>query len=609
MKKTNLFLSMALSFCLLKAERSHAQITAVRASISDSVYSSCLLPSNTDIFVYASVTGTGTTATDSIIFNINFGDGSDTTFKTAIYFSGGTFGYANASLRHTYTIPGTFTSRVIVEAVPSGLKDTTYGGPLTLTNTCGSLSGHLYLDTNSNCIKDSGEQGLYWTPIVAINTATADTFLAGWADYSGKYSLNLIPGSYTIIPNYYYNSPGLAIVNPYAIPSCPATGTYALTVTAGTPYTKDFAYTCGTPTSYDASVMVSGGCFVPGDTTSVYFWGGSWAWYYYFSCISAGISTTVTVNLDPSLIYIRSYYGPTPSISGSTLTYTLSAPDDINRFHSGIMVLTPTTATIGDTIKISAYIAPLSSIPDPNLTNNTYNYQKAVASSYDPNIKEVSPLGRGKQGFIAKNTEMTYTIHFQNTGTARAKNITIADEIDANLDINSIHILGATHKTNLYKDNKTIKFRFENINLPDSGADYAGSMGSVTYAIRQQKDLADGLEMKNTAAIYFDYNAPIITNTTLNTINIPTSIAHVAIGSDVATVYPNPANSTLNVKMANTKTFSVRMMDMLGRIVMTQSTANGELSINTLSIPSGSYIVHINDNNGNETSNKVQIKH
>lgn len=606
MRKLNLLFALASALFVLKSETSTAQVTGLDGAIIDSMSSYCVLPNHTSFSLYTKVTGTGV-STDSITYNVNFDDGSDTTFKRGIYFSG-PGGSSSAFIFHKYTFAGTFSPRLIVKA-PSGVADTSYCGAFTLTNTCGTLNGKLYIDDNSNCIKDVAENGLHWTPIVAINTGISDTFNAGWADHNGDYSLSLPPGTYTIIPNRYYSYPGLTVANPYTTASCPSTGTHSLTVAASGSYTKDFAYTCSSATSYDAQVVVSAGCFYPGDTTMVYFWGGSWSWYYHYACIAAGVSTSVTVNLDPKLIYVSSAYGLTPTVSGSTLTYTLSSPADITHFYAGVLVKTPTTATSSDTMKISAYIAPLTGITDPNLVNNTYNYRKVVAASYDPNIKEVSPTGESNEGYVKKNTDMTYTIHFQNTGTAEARNITIADEIDGDLDISTIHILGATHNANMFRDGKTIKFRFENINLPDSGTNYKGSMGSITYGIKQKKDLAPGTKMNNTAAIYFDYNAPIITNTTLNTIYIPTSIDNVVIGNDLAKIYPNPANNTLNIKMESNNSFSVKMIDMLGRIVMTQSAVNGELSINTASVPSGLYIVNINDTNGNQSSRKVQIKH
>lgn len=608
MKKLKLLLGLASTMFALLPNNAQAQMTTLSATISDSLYTYCKLPTIADFGVYANGAGTGTSA-DSITFNVNFGDGSDTTFKRGLSF-GSSIGYANAWIKHTYTIPGTFTTRVIAVA-PSGVRDTSYGTGFTLTNTCGTLNGKLYIDTNANCLFDATEEAMRYMPIVAINTTTLDTVTAGWADHLGAYSLNLIPGNYNIIPCYYYRSgSGIVNANPFGAPSCPATGAYTLTVAAAGAYTKDFAYTCsGTPASFDAKVNVSGGCFFPGDTTNVYFWGGSWLWYYHYSCVAAGVSTTVTVGLDSKLTYLGRVYGPTPSVSGSTLTFTLSTPADVAYFYSGISVRTATTATIGDTIRINAYIAPLTGITDPYLANNTHNYKKAVVSSFDPNIKEVSPIGNGTAGYIKANEEMTYTIHFQNTGTAAARNITIVDEIDTDLDINSLHLLGTSHNASQHREGNKIRFRFENIYLPDSGSNYLGSMGAITYGIRQKKDLAPGTEMTNTAAIYFDYNDPIITNTTLNTINIPTSIADVAVAEAFAQVYPNPANTALTVKMNDNSAFAVAIYDMLGRVVMTQNSAKGTLTIDTTPLSEGLYIVRIANQQGAEMSSKVQIKH
>lgn len=602
MKKLNLLFLLATALFFMKPQNANAQVTAMTSYIADSIMTYCLLPTNTTFQVYGIVTGTGV-STDSVNCNVNFGDGSDTTFKVRIDFS---FKGFYSFVPHKYTIPGTYTARLICVA-PSGVKDTSYSSSLTISNTCGTLNGYLYMDGNGNCIKDAGENVLYWTPIVAINTTTLDSVNAGWTDYIGHYSLTLPVGNYNIIPNYYYTpGAGLTKANAFATPTCPTSGAYILTVAPSGSYNKDFAYSCTTPSSFDAKVVVGSRGFVPGDSTYLIFWTGNWSWYSRLTCGS--LSSTLTVTLDPMLTYLRPFSGPTPSVSGSTLIYTLATSAAVDSFFVGVWVKVPTTATIGDTVRITAYIAP-TSVTDPNLANNTYNFKRAVASSFDPNMKEVAPTGNGTAGYIKANEEMTYTVHFQNTGTAAARNITIADEIDADLDINSIHVLGATHNANMYRDGRKIRFRFENINLPDSGSNYAGSMGAITYAIKQKKDLAPGTEMTNTAAIYFDYNDPITTNTTLNTINIPTSIENVSIGEAQASIYPNPANTSLNVQLSDKQAFTATMHDMLGRIVMTQSSNNGTMTIDTQNLNEGLYIISIADTKGNAQSSKVHIKH
>jgi hypothetical protein len=53
--------------------------------------------------------------------------------------------------------------------------------------------------------------------------------------------------------------------------------------------------------------------------------------------------------------------------------------------------------------------------------------------------------------------------------------------------------------------------------LPDSTTDYEGSMGYFQYRLKAlYLTCLNGTQIENTAYIYFDYNAPIVTNTTQN---------------------------------------------------------------------------------------------
>lgn len=599
MKKRNLLFALATLICLFCGGRTSAQITGLIVEYGDSLTSFCKIPMTRHMTIYVAPIGIPLSG-DSASIYVNFGDGSDTTFKL-----GFGPGPIRTTVNHRYTFGGSFGSKAIA-SMPSGVADTFEGPVRTLTNTCGTLNGQLYVDSDLDCVKDAAEPGVFWMPILAVNTATADTIYAGWSNDSGYYSVDLLPGTYTIIPNAYYRGWGL-VADTNIIPSCPTTGTYTLTVAAGGSYTKDFAYKCKTIISYDAYAFVSSRGFVPGDSTPVSVWVGAPGWYFPFTC--ASLSATVTLTLDPKLSYSSIMSGPAPSsISGSTITWTLASAKDVVRFMSSIWVKVPTTATIGDTIRMSVHITT-SPLPDPDLSNNTYNFKRAVTSSYDPNMKEVSPTGDGTPGYIPNNTKLMYVIHFQNTGTAPAKNITVADDLDNNLDINTLHLLNTTHNASLHVEGRMVKFRFENINLPDSGTNRSASMGSIIYSIMPKKDLRPGTPMKNKAAIYFDYNAPIITNTTVNTTVIPTLIETVTKGSLTARVFPNPAHTTLNIKLENNNDFSVQIMDMLGHNVANQNTNTNTMTIPIEALPSGIYLLSIKDTNGNELNTKVVIKH
>ncbi|MEL6844652.1 MAG: PKD domain-containing protein, partial [Bacteroidota bacterium] len=78
---------------------------------------------------------------------------------------------------------------------------------------------------------------------------------------------------------------------------------------------------------------------------------------------------------------------------------------------------------------------------------------------------------------------------------------------------------GASHPYSLmFEGDSVLVFTFANINLPDSVSDPQGSQGFVAYTLQHAASLSPGTQIDNRAAIYFDYNPPIITNTVRNTI-------------------------------------------------------------------------------------------
>ena len=132
-----------------------------------------------------------------------------------------------------------------------------------------------------------------------------------------------------------------------------------------------------------------------------------------------------------------------------------------------------------------------------------------VIGSYDPNDKQATPLLTTKQ--VTDGNFIDYTIRFQNTGTDTAFNVVIADTLNNKLQANQLQIVGSSHscKTTL-KDN-VIFFEFLDILLPDSNKNKLGSNGFVSFKIKPISSVANGTTIPNKAAIYFDYNSPIIT--------------------------------------------------------------------------------------------------
>lgn len=218
-------------------------------------------------------------------------------------------------------------------------------------------------------------------------------------------------------------------------------------------------------------------------------------------------------------------------------------------------------------------------------------------NSYDPNSKEALPLGFGTQHFIEANTALEYTLHFQNTGTAEAITVVLKDTIEETLDILSIEPGASSHNyTWSVTGRGVLTFRFDDIFLPDSNTNEPASKGFVIFRIRQKPDLALGTVIHNKVAIYFDFNAPIITNTTEHIIGkdfVPVAPPPVVSTttpqlSQQWQVSPNPAHERVIISHSDLPKrlfpLQITVTDMLGR-----KTHDGTMSGNNYALERGSF--------------------
>lgn len=170
-------------------------------------------------------------------------------------------------------------------------------------------------------------------------------------------------------------------------------------------------------------------------------------------------------------------------------------------------------ASIGQNISNSVSVN-LTNATDANLGNNSYYCNHHVTGSYDPNDKAVYADEQDVDGLApSEDTLFTYRIRFQNTGNDTAFNVFIRDTLDSDLEVASFHLVSSSHPVTVeFFEGHIVRFNFNNIMLPDSIVNEPESHGFVEYQI-QVEDAAQRDPIMNTAAIYFDYNPPIFTNT------------------------------------------------------------------------------------------------
>ena len=224
--------------------------------------------------------------------------------------------------------------------------------------------------------------------------------------------------------------------------------------------------------------------------------------------------------------------------------------------------------------------------------------------SYDPNDKNGYPLGYDG-GNIAEGTRLDYAIRFQNTGTDTAFTVVIRDTIAESLDLATLKFESASHDYTVSLDtHRVLTFVFDNILLPDSSVNLAGSQGVVNFSIDHDPSLVPGDLILNEAAIYFDFNEPIITNLSRHRISkdgLPLSNRTEYARQVAFSVFPNPTNGILNVHIP--ETFSrpydlLTVTDIYGRELGRTNYATAANGWNLEHLPTGYYIVVLLDEQG-----------
>jgi hypothetical protein len=153
------------------------------------------------------------------------------------------------------------------------------------------------------------------------------------------------------------------------------------------------------------------------------------------------------------------------------------------------------------------------------------------------------------------------------------------------------------------EDNRRLTFEFADIMLPDSGTDYNASQGYINYSIDRKASTPIGVDIKNTAYIYFDFNDAVITNTTLNTLYLKSTSSVQTVINDISvSLFPNPVkeSATLSVSSDKSVKVSYNLFDMNGRLIAYEGESKSgmkhekELQMNTLQ--TGIYILNVHVN-------------
>lgn len=454
------------------------------------------------------------------------------------------------------------------------------GGNVTPTFCYG---GFVFCDANANGIMNPGESPLIGAAVQLFVQPNSTTSVTVYTDSTGYFSYcGPFNGTSNIILAQV--SPTWLTYNGYAVPSSyitlqgfnsPQLQPGMLPINCGGTNTCSDLWTTVTPwigyyQNNTAYIKINWGSYGPSAA-------GTYT-----------LSFTYPAGVSPILSSIQN---PNYTISGNTITWNLTNNAANFTNYDVILFSVPGGLINGAQHFYTSTIAPTGAINDCGTYNNNGSLLQILGNSYDPNDKNASTDYMNEAfplGFLDAFTDdaLSYTIRFQNTGTAPAQNIYIIDTLSAQLDWSSFTLLEATHPIQVVNlGNGILRFEFNQIWLPDSTSNEPLSHGHLTYRIRENANNPLFSTIENTAYIYFDWNDPIVTNTTYHENMWLDQIDE--LNGDLS-IYPNPAQTQISLDLIEPT--QIQIKDINGKVIFNERVQVGQ-TIQVQALESGIYLI------------------
>lgn len=446
------------------------------------------------------------------------------------------------------------------------------------------VHGKIYFDRNQNGVSDPGEPGLsnQLLRILPDNLCTN-------TDTAGNFQVPLLHGYHEIDPE---------VQPPWFISS--DSSVYHLNIDTARFDQLDFGLACD---SIQSGKLDLG--FWPNRCRYI-----CTGWLIFTNTGSEIDSGEVRLALDTNLSFVSALPMPDQQ-NGNLLTWRFSGLVPFEQrsiyVHASLGSSTPFGNVITSEGSLSYIIGGGSHFMDYDA------FGTEALCSYDPNDKLVWPTGKDSSHFTLRDTELDYTIRFQNTGNDTAFFIQVIDTLDAALDPATLILTGSSHPMTFEQSpDGILRFRFDNVLLPDSGTNMEASNGFIRFRIKPYPALPNYTVVRNTAHIFFDFNDGVMTNTVFNTFLDSILISVPELNTDTPlSIYPNPATRSVNVLYPNpgNSSCTFQLVDRLGRTIQQGIDSSGSIVLETNHLIPGIYFVLIhNQDNSIRFSGRVAVQ-
>lgn len=298
------------------------------------------------------------------------------------------------------------------------------------------------------------------------------------------------------------------------------------------------------------------------------------------------VEATVGLKLPADVQYLGA--DPAPDlILGDSLVWLNVGIPFLGSADFAVQIQLSSTIPLGTLLTFHSTVLPENT--DQNSTDNTFALETTVVGAYDPNDKQVWPSDHITPDDVAAGVPLRYIIRFQNTGTYPAERVRLVDTLDADLDLATLSVLGASHPfTWQIKAGHVLEIVFDQIMLPDSNTNEAASHGFFSFSIAAKRALPIGTPLLNQAAIYFDYNSPIYTNTTFTQVSFESAVSNPADPSLFLRIFPNPVLRKCTVR-APSNDGTLALYSATGILLQMRPDCPEQVEINMPGVMNGLY--------------------
>ena len=299
-------------------------------------------------------------------------------------------------------------------------------------------------------------------------------------------------------------------------------------------------------------------------------------------------------------------------VNGNTISWQFNDFLVQAKYCFEVEILIHAGAALDSFIVPSLSIAGADTIMETSLANNVVTFSQRITGSYDPNDKVVS---LDQIAPSPEETLLAYTIRFQNTGNSYAEFVEVLDTLEAGLNVKSFEMVEASHPYLLsFPDTNVVKWRFDNIFLPDSTTNEEASHGFIHFLIHARGSLPPNSTIENDASIYFDFNEPVVTLPAITLVKLSTGIQNNILTKDKLRLYPNPNQGLLYVdlELQDASSASMDIISMDGNLLLSTPTGflpagqhTFQISVNTL--PNGIYLLKCRTEKGVVSKKFVRV--